>query len=270
MLVSVGAVKESRVTTAAMAIGATWSAKRRVAVAELDPSGGDVAARFSLDVPPPVGLVSYAGASRRDHRAELLLEHCRMLPPALPVLLGPPSAERAEAAVGTLDEALLGELAASPDVDVIADCGRLYAGSPAFTVVRSSQVLVLVTRPRPEHLYHLVSALPALAGLVPRIGVVLAGRSSMGTAEVAELLQVEVLGVLPEDPQGAALLGGRPVKRWPRLWQQLPLVAAAQAIAGRLADVGNATPDVASTPRPAMPRQLLQRRTPTSVTEVRP
>ncbi|HZD68787.1 MAG TPA: hypothetical protein VFA45_07675, partial [Actinomycetes bacterium] len=56
-VIALAAGKGSRgVTTAALALAATWPAPRRVLLAECDPAGGSLAVRFRLR--PTPGLVS--------------------------------------------------------------------------------------------------------------------------------------------------------------------------------------------------------------------
>src|SRR5215471_9801511 len=115
-------------TTAALALGAVWP--RSVLVAELDPFGGDLAARFNLFVTP--GLVTLAAAAGTGEAS--VADHCQQLPGGLPVLAGPESWQQAAVAV----PAVVALLASLPDVDVVADCGRLVPGSPAAPAVAAS------------------------------------------------------------------------------------------------------------------------------------
>jgi len=85
------------VTTAAAAVAAVWPAERGVLLAECDPGGGDLAARFGLPAQP--GLVSLAAAARRELDAAMVAQHTQTLPGGLRVLVGPPGAEQAAAAL---------------------------------------------------------------------------------------------------------------------------------------------------------------------------
>ena len=63
MLIAVGSVKGSPgATTFGLALAAQWPDSGPRILAELDPSGGDLAARFALSLSP--GLVSLAAAVR--------------------------------------------------------------------------------------------------------------------------------------------------------------------------------------------------------------
>ncbi|MGH3603225.1 MAG: chromosome partitioning protein, partial [Pseudonocardiaceae bacterium] len=61
------------VTTFCVALAAQWSAHTRCVLLECDPSGGDLATRFSLASSP--GLVSLAAAARRGSGPDMLGRH---------------------------------------------------------------------------------------------------------------------------------------------------------------------------------------------------
>jgi hypothetical protein len=125
------------VTTAAVALGAVWPYE--VLVAECDPQGGDLAARFRL--PPTPGLLSLGSVARRSLDAGDVLAATQRLPGGLQVLLGPPWAEQARA-LGRLWSALPPALA-QLDADVLVDCGRLDPDSLAIDLVRQADLVVL-------------------------------------------------------------------------------------------------------------------------------
>ncbi len=197
------------VTTTAVALGAVWPSERRVLVAELDPTGGDLASRFALPLEP--GLLTLAAALRRSRGEQLVWRHCQRLAGGLAVLASPPASGQASSAL-----AAPGVLDALVEVggDVVADCGRLYPGSPARVVIRHAAVTVLIARPAVDEVEHLAGDLPAIAGDCPRLGLVVVGQGDYPASEIAAALGVELLGVLPRDPHGAAWLAGAPVKAW--------------------------------------------------------
>ncbi|WP_158851169.1 chromosome partitioning protein [Saccharothrix deserti] len=221
MLVSVLSLKGSPgATTFAVALAARWPAPARTLVVEADPSGGDLALRFSLPSTP--GLVSLAAAARRGGDADLVWQHTRQLPGGLPVIAAPPDADQARAALAALapDPAGgLGVLRAAgnqPGTVVVVDCGRVDPGSPALSIVRSSDVVVLLSRAHADDLAHLPRRLPAVGRWSPNPVLLLVGEG-YSTAEVARELGVSPLGRVPHDPSGAAVLCGRPGKRrWGR------------------------------------------------------
>ena len=113
------------VTTLACLVAATWPLDRRVVVAECDPFGGDLAARFELSTAK--GCLSLATAARRDPEAVVADPHMQRLPGGLEVLVGGSSSEMALAQSVTRANINQAVIAAARDVDVVADLGRLAA-----------------------------------------------------------------------------------------------------------------------------------------------
>lgn len=107
MLVAVVSVKGSPgVTTFSLALAARWPVPARTLVVEADPSGGDIALRFSLASTP--GLVSLAAAARHSSDSALVWQHAQSLPGGLPVVSAPPDADGARAALSALAEPITG------------------------------------------------------------------------------------------------------------------------------------------------------------------
>jgi MinD-like ATPase involved in chromosome partitioning or flagellar assembly len=221
MLVAVVSLKGSPgVTTFSVALAARWPAPSRTVLVEADPSGGDIATRFSLESSP--GLLSLAAAARRSTDPRLLWQHAQALPGGLLVVAAPPDADRAQTALQTLapnsssTADVLRSTANASDTVVIADCGRIDHGSAAMGIVRESDILVLLTRARADDLAHLARRLPAVGRWTPRPVLLLVGEG-YSTAEVARELQAPPLGRIPHDERGAAILCGRPSRaRWGR------------------------------------------------------
>lgn len=200
------------VTTTAIALAARWPSPRQAVVMELDPAGGDIGAWFGLSGEPGVG--SLAAGSRRGVAAGSLLDHCQHLPGGLRVVVGPPGAEQARRAVAMLAPTLPSASHGGEDVDVLADCGRLDEGSPATDVVRHADVAVLVSRADVAALGHLAALVAALLPACQSLGVLMVGRGPYPPAEVSEAIGTDVVGVLPYDADGAALVAaGRQVSR---------------------------------------------------------
>lgn len=253
MLVAVLSVKGSPgVTTFSVALAARWPSRGRALLIEADPSGGDVGTRFSLASTP--GLLSLAAAARRSDDPSVVWQHAQALPGGLAVVAAPPDADRARAALSTLvgDPAagvgILRAAANAPDTAVIADCGRIDAGSPAMPIVRLADAMILLTRARAEDLAHLARRLPAIGRWAPRPAMLLVGEG-YSAAEVVRELGVPPLGRLPDDPLGAAVLCGRPSAL--RLRRSGPVHSALGQVAHQVATVL-----VARQARPpALPRQ---------------
>lgn len=214
MLVAVLSLKGSPgATTFAVALAARWPATARAVVVEADPSGGDLGMRFALTSTP--GLVSLAAAARRGGDADLVLRHTQQLPGGLPVVAAPPDAEQARAALFALAPDATGGLgvlraaANRPGTVVVVDCGRVDPGSPVLSIVRSADAVVLLSRAHADDLAHLPRRLPTVGRWSPNPVLLLVGEGYHG-AEVARELGVPPLGRVPHDPNGAAVLCGRP------------------------------------------------------------
>jgi hypothetical protein len=219
MLIAVCSVKGSPgVTTFAIALAACWPQPERCVLVECDPSGGDVAIRFSLVSSP--GLVSLAAAARRRTDPALLWQHTQSLPGGLPVVVAPPGADQARAALealvpeGSSDVTVLRAPTASPGVVVIADCGRVDPASPVMPVARSADAMVLVSRAHADALGHLATRLATVGRWSRRPALVLTG-PGYPTSAVERELGVPVIARVPEDRRGAAALSGRSAGRGP-------------------------------------------------------
>ncbi|MEV7042847.1 carbon monoxide dehydrogenase maturation protein [Amycolatopsis sp. NPDC051061] len=199
------------VTTLALALAAHWPdvARTRRLIAEIDPAGGDLAMRLQLPTTP--GLVSLAAAARRQPRPTVVWEHTQVLAGGAHVLVAPPGSGHTRAALHILTGAehqLLPAAAREPRVVVLADCGRVDPGTPAETIARQADALILLTGTRAEDLAHTAARLRELARWTPRPGLLLTGQG-YPTAEVERELGVPAIGRLPNDPAAAATLTGR-------------------------------------------------------------
>jgi hypothetical protein len=191
-------------STAGLALAGVWPATRKILFAELDPSGGDLVARFELA--PDPGLVQLGAAFRHALSAEEVWSHTQTLNGGVPVLVGPASAQQGHA-LGPLWEHLAPVLAALPETDVIADCGRLEPSSPAIEIARRADLIVAVARPTLEGVAHLRARLATAMGRAP-VGVVLIGDSPYSASEVEAAVGARVLGVVANDERAARVLNG--------------------------------------------------------------
>ncbi|MFB4313411.1 hypothetical protein [Actinomadura sp. 21ATH] len=257
------------VTTAAVALGAVWP--RPVLVAECDQAGGDLVYRLPAAAAgdagqdggmlnPSRGLLSLAATARRGLRPDQIAEHCQRLVGGLDVLVGITSAEQARGMTwlwGPLGRAFAG----LAPVDVLADCGRLGAGTPLYDLMREADMVVLFTRATLEQVAHLRERVAALAAELrggPPIGVVVLADPRDFRASIAEVDRilagaqhrmrapdgtvpaadpgpapppVTVLGGLALDPKGAEMLSGR----WGGRLDRSLLIRSAREVAGTLA-----------------------------------
>jgi len=193
-------------STGALAVAGVWPRDRKVLFAELDPAGGDVAARFGLS--PDPGVVQLGAGFRHALCPDEIWSHTQTLPGGVPVLVGPASAQQGHA-LGQLWEHLGPVLAGLPGTDVIADCGRLEPGAPSAAIARHADLIVVAARPTLEGVAHLRARLGAPTGPAP-VGVVLEGGHPYSAAEVEATVGGKVIGVLPRDERAAAMLNGEP------------------------------------------------------------
>ncbi|MFI7679535.1 chromosome partitioning protein [Actinophytocola sp. NPDC049390] len=258
MVIAIGSVKGSPgVTTLAVALGACWPAPGHPVIVECDPSGGSLAARFGLRTAP--GLVSLTAAARQDPDLALLWAHTQPLPGGLPVVVAPPGGDYTRAALATLLDArrqavpVLRGATARPGAVVIADCGRLDAGSPGVTIAREADRLLLLARPRPDELSHLAAALSMVDLWAMHPSLVLAG-TGYPPAEVTRALGVQVLATIPDDESGAAALTGMPGRR--RDPARSGLGRAAHSLANALLETARPRDHAELIERPAAPGSL--------------
>jgi hypothetical protein len=240
VLIAVGSVKGSPgATTFALALTAQWPGSKPRILAELDPSGGDLAARFALSLFP--GLVSLAAETRAATAVEsgidLLLGHTQELPGGLPVLVAPPGTEQARAALAALtssgpDGSKRGRVfpgADDPNAVVVIDVGRLDPESPSLALLAEADQVLLLARASADDLAHVATRVDAIRRWSDRIGLLLVG-GGYSDAEVAREVELPVLARVPTDPAGAATLSGHAPVR-PRPFARATLSRAAAQIA---------------------------------------
>jgi hypothetical protein len=198
------------VTTLACALGAVWPVDREVVLAECDPSGGDVAARFGLATDP--GVTSLVLALRHgppDDVSAVAGEHAQQLPGGLAVLVGPIGGDAGAALDRELAQVSLSSIETR---DVLVDCGRLDAQSAGqHCVLRDADGALLVVTPDPSGVARGRWALDRLAGLrkgSASVGIAVAGEGIFRPGDVADALGAAVLGVVPRDDVAAGMLAG--------------------------------------------------------------
>lgn len=228
-------------TTLACMLGAVWPSGRPVIVAECDPSGGDIAARFGLST--EAGMSSLVVARRSHEGAEDASgwdRHLQLLPGGLGVLVGPVGGDAGAA----VDKELASARLILPSTDVIADCGRLDVHAVGQQrVVREADRVVLVARSEASAIAHGRWTADRISGIrggdVDGLGLVVTGRSGFKASDVAGAIGVEMLGILPWDPAGAAMLGGQPGSR--RALARTPLVVTGRRLVSALSAGPEAT-----------------------------
>lgn len=201
------------VTTAALGLAAGWPSAEHPVVVECDPAGGDLLGRYRLETAP--GLMSLAAAARHREEPGLVWQHTQRLPGGLPVVVGPAGADQVRASLAQLAPRGTGVLRLAADragIVVVADCGRIEPTSLALNVIQEADVMLLLARARDDALAHVATQWRSAASWSRRPSFVLVG-DGYPTDEVERELGIDVMARIPEDPKGAAALGGRPGRR---------------------------------------------------------
>lgn len=239
-VIALGSAKASPgVTTTAVALASVWPDDREAVVVEADPDGGSLSGRFGVPVEP--GLVSFAAAVRRSPDVDsdgdpsgadgTLARHTQTLPGEIPFLAGPPAAEQAHAALATAGPALVKR--GTSRVDLLLDCGRVGPRSPSLSLACEADVLALVARPRLEEVHHLVHRVATLRDQARHLCLITIGSRPYPPSEVAEAIQLPLVGTIPEDARAAAALTGAPGSE--RRLIRSPLLRAAREAGQALA-----------------------------------
>jgi hypothetical protein len=205
------------VTTVAVALAAV--APRRAVLADLDPSGGDIALRYPAPdgnpLDPDRGLLSLGAAIRRDP-ATPFPPHVQLVSGGLEVLVGATSPEQMTA-LGPVWPSLGRLLRDAPQRDVIADCGRVSAGSPTLPVLQAADIVLFLAGDTVAQLAHLRERLRTLAPLLTGVrlaaALVAPAKRRAAVSDTQRLLEasglrVQVLGAIADDAKGAGVLQG--------------------------------------------------------------
>ncbi|MEV5413921.1 hypothetical protein AB0K60_34460 [Thermopolyspora sp. NPDC052614] len=233
------------VTTAATVLAAVWP--RPAMLAECDAAGGDLAYRLPAEdnsaLNPARGLLSLGATARRGLAPRQIHEHTQRLVGGLEVLIGINSAEQA-VGLSWLWEPLGMALAAMPDADVVADCGRVGSSPAIYDLMGEAAMVVLFTRPHLDQVAHMRERYVALGrafaerGKRPQLGVVVIAPQKEYARSLGEVRRVmsaagqpeAVIGGLAYDVKGAELLRGE----WGGRLERSLLVRSARELAAYL------------------------------------
>ena len=224
-LIAIGSDKGAPgVTTAALALAAVWP--RPVLLAECDPAGGDLVYRFPAadggHLDPRRGVLSLAVVARRGMQPQQVWEHTQKLHGGLDVLAGVTNAEQG-AGLSLLWGPIGKILAALPQADVIADCGRLGPDGPLYDLLAEATTVLLVTKVHVADVIRLRDRAAAFAAAAASrgrrgfgVGVVVVADHKKFRAALGEVQHVlgqsnapaTVLGGIAHDVKGADLLAG--------------------------------------------------------------
>jgi MinD-like ATPase involved in chromosome partitioning or flagellar assembly len=223
------------VSTIACIAGAVWPAGRQTVVAECDPSGNDLAARFGLS--PRTGMTSLVLAHRRSEHSEATFDpHLQTLPGGLEVLAGPLNPD----AASSLDRELGATgLAVFPNaIDLLVDCGRIVSAAPGQQeILKAADHVVVVIRPDAAGIAHTLWTLDVIRNVAKgssSVVVVVVGSSRFRVGEIEQALQVKTVSVFPFDEKSAAMVCGSPGKT--NRFARSGLVVSARRLVDRLLD----------------------------------
>lgn len=221
-------------TTVAALLAWLWPTDDDRFLIEADPAGGVLAARWNhiagLSWEP--GVLELA-ASRTDLDKESLAAHGQSLVAGLHLLAARSLPQQVDAALSNLGAAGATALADLPNTPVIADCGRLAAGSPAIAIAKASAMTLVVFRPQLEEVQAVLLGVSELQADGVNVGLVAVGDRPYHPAEVAERAGVEFCVQLPEDPKSADMFF-RNGFAWRGL-RRSSLARAAQSVADAVA-----------------------------------
>ncbi len=197
-LVGVGSVRGAPGVTTVSLLLASALAEPAVCI-EADLAGGVLATRYGLGREP--GLTTLAAS--RSFEPDEWRDHAQDAG-GVPVLVGPDAPESARALWRRATKPIARTLDAS-NATGVADLGRLGETVPLHADLA---LLVVLVRPVAEHLVTLAQQLPLLRSFETPVAVALVGDGTYRTADIAEPLEVTVLGDLPHDHRAAEALAG--------------------------------------------------------------
>jgi hypothetical protein len=226
-------------TTLACLVAATWPLDRRVVVAECDPWGGDLAARFELSTTR--GCLSLATAARRDPDSVVADPHVQRLPGGLEVLVGGSSSEMTLAQSVTRANVNQAVVTIARSVDVVADLGRLAAPyDECGQLLREAQAVGVLIGPDQASVAHVVDQRELLTDLCGgRISLMIVGRGACRPKDVESMTGIRVSAEIPNDPAAAAVASG--TSSGARRLARSVLVKSARRIADSFASVDDSS-----------------------------
>lgn len=210
-------------TTLSCLLGAVWPLRTPVVVAECDPSGGALAARFGLS--GHTGMTSFVLANRHADPAPAPVDpHLQRLPGGLEVLVGAPGPDAAR----VVDAEVRGMAALyAIDRDAVVDCGRVVGTAPGQQLLLSrADVVVLLTSDEAAAVANAAASAGRIRSAVKgRFGLAVLSERGRVAREVADIVGADLAVAVPHDPVAAAITRGEPGRA--RRLERSPLVAAA-------------------------------------------
>lgn len=226
----VGSAKSAPgVTTLCAGLAMTLQARDLSPVlVEFDRSGGDLAVWWNEPL-EGVGLDVLTVKGRFGIDAPLVSSLVRTTTP-VPVLLAPVSGSRASSAVGALH---LRDLSTILPALSIVDLGRLDADVYGL-MERCADLGLVVLHPVLAGVVH-AQAWTVGSPFADRLGAVIAGASEHPVDDVANALEVPVLGLVPTDPEALWAIRSGDAGRLGRTLYGRALGQLADAVLARLA-----------------------------------
>ncbi len=230
-VLSLGKAPGTTVLAAAMTAEATHRAMPDPLLVELDPTGGDLAARWGMSVNQGTLAVTAAASAHGVAGAEHLNNAAQSAPFGGRVLLGPPGGDAASIAAAELGGRwglVLSEWGSREGGGtVVCDAGRWSPRQPEANRVRSAGTVIALIGADLAGVDRARQDLPALARLIAPVPVtgLLVGGPFTETDVATELRRILIAGTVPWDQTTArAVLDGNWSKR------------ASRSVLGRLAN----------------------------------
>lgn len=176
----------------------------RPVLIEADPDGGVLAHRFAL---PHLNrnLATFGSDSRNRYSPSQLEANSVEIIGAetVPGAINPAIAAQG---IRLATPTLVNHVA--PDRPVICDIGRLRANAPTADLVAAADLAVLVLSPKTENVQAAMFQLGVVRQLGTEAKFVTVGDTPNNPAEVASVLDTELLGVIPFDAHAASAFAG--------------------------------------------------------------
>lgn len=222
-------------TTTALGLAACWPEREAVPVLiECDPSGGDLAARWNLEVRPGLAEAGQAAAATEQPGPEVLTAGAQPIEVAgRDVSVVCASLGGAEVAPALAVLSAPGSKALhDPDGWIVADLGRLDEHSPTWSLVAAADCTVLVARCHLEGLAHLRARFEALASRARGRFAVALTPGAYRPDQAVDLLRAAGLTAPVAGPVGPS----RPIGPDPIGWRGRRALGAWHALAAAVLD----------------------------------
>lgn len=227
-------------------------------VVEADPAGGVFGMRF--DLPSSPSLASLSADLRRSQNPKLIVQNSveldrvrfltNSLDPAVAASVLSRSAEQIAARLSLLD------------VPTVVDLGRIARHSPAMPLAVAADVVLVVCRPRLDEIQAALFGIHQLKIAGCRPALVTVGDRPHNPTELADLADVPLAAIVPDDPVMAVAFSGGSYRRSrlkrSTLWRSMMALAEVN-----LPSNGSfATEETLGTPAPPQPPSLQPDATP--------